>query len=146
MDNSAAAAPGHQLWMATFRWMGPSTYRPFRRDQDRDWVLDITVAEGCSGPPTALTPMRMLSMCTYGRRANAHGSIRRSRRNQIAGRISPAPGAAGCSAAVEVELGPARIRASLTGAPDRDKAVDESGASSDTAEGSKRKLRAHLAV
>jgi hypothetical protein len=59
----------------------------------------------------------------YGRRANAHGSVRRRRRNQITGRISPAPGAADCSAAVKVELGPARIRASLTGAPDRDKVV-----------------------
>jgi hypothetical protein len=57
------------------------------------------------------------SMRFYGRRANAHGSVRRRRRNQITGRISPAPGAANCSAAVKVELGPARIRASLTELP-----------------------------
>ena len=81
----------------------------------------------------------------YGRRANAHGSVRRRRRNQITGRISPAPGATDCSAAVKVELGPARIRASLTGAPDRDKVVT-SPELSDTAEGLKRELRALCAV
>ena len=76
---------------------------------------------------------------------HAHGSVRRRRRNQITGRISPAPGSADCSAGVKVELGPARIRASLTGAPDRDTVVT-SPELSDTAEGLKRELRALCAV
>src|SRR5215207_6030623 len=87
--------------------------------------------------------MHICRCALCGRRANAHGSVRRRLRDQIAGRISPAPGAADRSAVVKVELGPARIRASLTGAPDRDNAV-RVWSFSELAEGSKRRLRALL--
>jgi hypothetical protein len=86
-------------------------------------VMQLTGGPGLGGATTALNKTRIYRCALCGRRANAHGSVRRRRRDQIAGQISPAPGAANCSAVVKVELGPARIRASLTGAPDRDNAV-----------------------
>jgi hypothetical protein len=85
--------------------------------------MQFTAAAGFSRLPGALNLLRTNCCAVYGRRADAHCSAVRSRTEQDTGRISTALGAAGLPAAVEVGLGPTRIRASLTGAPGKDRAV-----------------------